>query len=526
MADVNEKPSAKRHEMMLNGKQMRFTAQAGHLIAYAPKDPKNPEKKDAEAGIFYTAYTRDDLPKDKRPVTFFWNGGPGSPAIWLHMGSWAPWRLVSDAPNIPGNGATPAPESFPLVDDMETLLDQSDLVFIDPPGTGYSAAIEPHTNQEFWSVDPDAKVIRDFITRYINANNRQSSPKYLYGESYGGIRTPIVANLLLQAGTSNYDPDNSGKPPVVLTGVTLQSPILDFNSDCDRASVSCAGYYPTYAMVADFHKKSEVRGTRSVAEYADDLRRFVREEAGPYTRLYADVEYKTDEYKKKWDNFVKTEKANAYFEKLASIVGFSLNYVKDNPNLAAYEVYYDLLESSNLMLGRYDGRMKARPTWSDGNFDPDDYINKPFISQFKALLQEQVNYSSAFAYDTNSTDDDYTAGEYGLDDDPIMDWKWQHLGRDDPSSLTDLVNVIIANPGIKLLVLHGYHDLATPFHQTELDLAGMGLAERVPVKVYDGGHMTYNTEASRAPMRRDLEEFYRSPSYPPVSSVSASAAIN
>lgn len=218
LEDVDETPSVKRHSMQLDGKTVWFTAKAGHLVAYAQKDKNNPDaKRDPQAAVFYMSYTRDDLPKETRPVTFFFNGGPGESSIWLHLGAWAPWRLKVDQPNVPANTNINPPKSYPFVDNPESLLDKTDLVFVDPIGAGFSQAIssdvKAHVNRDFWGVDADAKVMRDFVTRYINVNNRQSSPKYLYGESYGGgVRVPVLANLLIDAGTENFDKDMSGKP--------------------------------------------------------------------------------------------------------------------------------------------------------------------------------------------------------------------------------------------------------------------------------------------------------------------------
>ncbi|MGH6861874.1 MAG: hypothetical protein ACRECY_16615, partial [Phyllobacterium sp.] len=178
LADVDEAPSVMRHTITLQGKTVPYTASAGHLIALAPPDPANPTKKREQAAIFYMAYTRNGLAPEKRPVTFFFNGGPGSASIWLHMGSYAPKVILASDPLISG---TSMPSQLPRVDNPITLLDKTDLVFVDPVGTGLSQAIAPYKNKDFWDIDKDPLVLRDFIMRYVNSNNRQSSPKYLYG---------------------------------------------------------------------------------------------------------------------------------------------------------------------------------------------------------------------------------------------------------------------------------------------------------------------------------------------------------
>ena len=162
LAAVNEESSVKRHTITLDGRVMPYVARAGHLIARRWQAVGELPAHNPEAAVFYTSYTRDALPKEDRPITFLWNGGPGSSSIWLHMASWGPKRLKSDAPNMADN--TIKPDSFPFDDNSISLLDQSDIVFVDPPGTGFSTAIAPFVNNDFWGTDSDAQVVADFIT--------------------------------------------------------------------------------------------------------------------------------------------------------------------------------------------------------------------------------------------------------------------------------------------------------------------------------------------------------------------------
>ncbi|WP_088155580.1 S10 family serine carboxypeptidase-like protein [Inquilinus limosus] len=476
LAQVNETTSLKHHSMAIDGKLVRFTAGAGHLVV-------NGADGKPEAAFFYTAYTMDGAAKNTRPVTFLWNGGPGSASIWLHMGSWAPKRLKSDAPNI----INPAqqPDSFPLVDNEITLLKQSDLVFVDPPGTGYSAAIAPHTNRDWWGVDADGVVVADFITRYINQYNRQSSPKYLYGESYGGIRTPIVAKLLERQGTSLYAPDPTGKPPVVLTGVILNSPILDYASNCEmEEAVSCGGYLPSYAMMANFFHKSPARGSQTIEQYLAGLRQFT-------SVRYAPVEAMTPGARKK---FLDTQKGWALLNDLVARAALdTLTWYKSFKQLPG-DYRNELMPGYEL--GRYDGRMKVP---AGNSYAPDDYINLAFLNQFKQLMPYYVNYRSASTYEPLGN--------------AIFYWNWNHNGTTDPNSLGDIQIALTYDPGLKWLVMHGYEDNATPGYQTELDLIGVDLYDRVPVKWFEGGHMTYNTEASRPALEAVISDFYAAPPF-------------
>lgn len=207
LASATEVSSVTRHQLVQGTTTLDYTATAGHLIA------SNLVGGAPEASFFYVAYTLDGHDPATRPETFFYNGGPGSATVWLHLGSFGPKRLVT------GDPATTAPTPFPLVDNVETLLDVSDLVFVDAVGSGLSEAIAPNRNQTFWGVDTDAAVFRDFVLRYVAVNNRAASPKFLFGESYGTTRSAVLAHLLESAG-------------VHVNGVILQSSILNYNANC------------------------------------------------------------------------------------------------------------------------------------------------------------------------------------------------------------------------------------------------------------------------------------------------------
>ncbi|MRG54306.1 peptidase [Phyllobacterium sp. SYP-B3895] len=482
--------------MTIGGKTVPFTASAGHLIAYGPKGPA-PGKQEAQAAIFYTAYTRDGLPKDKRPVTFLWNGGPGSASIWLHMGSWAPVRLKSDAPSIPEEFYNEPPSTLPLEENAITLLDKTDIVFVDPAGTGYSTAVAPYLNKNFWGTDWDAGLVRDFIIRYNNVNNRQTSPKYLYGESYGGIRTPIVADLLLNEGTARFLPESSGKKSIVLSGLILNSPLLDYASDCNMTvGVSCAGYLPSFAMTGDYHKRATARGNASAENYLQTVRNFVTEKYLPSVMEHP-LSPPAGSPLVPWKTFAATQPGKDLIAELKAKTGIPAAQWANDPNVGPGWVQQSLVPE--FKLGRYDARMKLP---SNAPYDPDEYIDEAFVNQFKSYMKQSVNY-------TNRSDYSYCC--YA-----IYNWNWPHrgsVGDLSPSSIPDLRESIALNPELKLLVLHGYEDIATPGFQTELDLQNAGMADRVPVKWFEGGHMTYNTEASRAPLKAEIDKFFDDPRY-------------
>ncbi|MGH6862497.1 MAG: S10 family serine carboxypeptidase-like protein, partial [Phyllobacterium sp.] len=364
-----------------------------------------------------------------------------------------------------------------------TLLDQTDLVFVDPVGTGYSEAIKPHRNDNFLSVMPDAEMVRDFVTSYVNRYNRQNSPKYLYGESYSGIRIPIAARMLVEAGTANFLANPAGGKPIVLSGLVLNSPILDYGANCDKnAAASCAGYQPTYDFVADYHQKSTARGQAGFSDYAGVARTFADTDFSTALQAYRQTTK---------DAFAATASGKRVLDRLQDLTGVAAANWQADLNMHPATFKRALMPGWNL--GRYDARTKL-PV--GGSYLPDDFDSKAFPAALATLLPDFVNYRNKTTY---------TAGG--------ISWN-----RDGWKSTTDLLQVLMLDPALKVLIVHGYHDTATPFHQSELDLKAALLQDRVPVKVFEGGHMIYYTEDSRAPLRKALEDFYRAPpySYDPV----------
>ncbi len=513
---VDEKPAVKRHSMQIGGKTVWFTARAGHLTASNPKD------KSPEASIFYTYYSRDDRPREKRPVTFFFNGGPGESSIWLHMGSWAPKRLVTNEPDVSSSGP---PSSFPQIDNAETLLDQTDLVFVDPTGTGFSEAISPHTNRDFWGVNQDVEVDNDFVTRFINYYSRQSSPKYLYGESYSGIRVPKMAARLIDAGTANFEPEPAGRKPVGLTGIVLNSPVLDYRS----AGFHTKAYamYPFYAMVSAYFGKSPAAGNQSVEDLttipdilqrAKNLAMKVKDLSTQYdfyhfTFAADDVVQKADPDKSYLATF-ENDPLYKYFlspdgasllEEMYQLTGYGLNdkyrrvqMLTDPSDIVAKILPHFQFNAYNYSMWLYS---------PDFNFQYDhflsDYQRSGFTYAIKPLLADFANYSNASGH--------YV--ETNVDANSLW-WSNPQSSGDDmdqPTSLPDLVKAVHNGDGLKVVVVGGFTDYVTLLYNTELDLAGVGLTDRVPVKWFNGGHMTYLTEMSRKPMKAELDKFYAAP---------------
>ena len=451
LATPNENAAVIASHIQLNGAQFNYTATTGHLTA---SDVKTGQ---ASASFFYVAYTVAGADKARRPVTFFYNGGPGSASTYLHLGSFGPRRLVSTIP-----AASIAPVQ--LVDNQETLLATSDLVFVDAVGTGYSQAIAPNTNADFWGVDKDAAAFRDFVRRYIAVNKREASPKFLFGESYGAPRTAVLANLLETAG-------------VQIDGLVLQSAIMDYNSNCgvlDPNAISCEGYIPTYALTSAYHG-------RAAAVPVDTLRNFA---AGAYrTAIAANLASKV-------------APPPAVLGQLSDLTGMSTLVWQQNFDMQPG--YYQQNAVAGQLLGRYDARVIA-PAGSALARDGDPsltVVNASFSSSMVSYMAGELYYSAGSAYA------------------PFIDivnrWNFNHDGKQLPDTIPDLAAAMTLNPAMKILAISGYHDLATPFRQTELDLARLGENASIVLKNYASGHMTYLDDIARRAQQTDLINFMNS----------------
>lgn len=499
--NVNERTSVKRHNMTINGKTVWLTARAGHLIAWSPKDADG--KKKPQASIFYMAYTRDDLPAEKRPVTFFFNGGAGYASFFLHMGSFAPKRVKIDSPNLSRKAAD---LKFPVIDNEETLLDQSDLVFVDPVGSGFSRPIEPFGN-EFYSYGGDAAITRDIVTSYSNKYNRQSSPKYLFGESAGAARIAAAGRLLVDAGTKDFDPDPSGKPTDVLSGLVLFSPGFGDDPSLNEDQQFAVKHYsdnPVWGMIDRYFRKPEERWHResSIDEYADYLRQ-LSERLMPF-------------YKLRWD-MLGTDRSPD--EKTLKEIEPLLAELR---GMTGKEVGWGKLTRSWLTSIPPANRNTQYDTrWLADDYEPDSVTDKLLLYEIGHHLKTYMNYFSKERSDSPPVPE--PTGPRILDA-RFMEKSFTeydpgyrgHCGcdyKDDVpvQGVPDLRDLLNKDPTVKAIVLQGYYDSATPFYTTELKIRFGGLDKQIPVKVFEGGHMMYLSEAALKPMKTTLDAFYTAP---------------
>ena len=457
LPSATEAAAVTPHRITLGGRDLAYTATAGHLTARALVG------NGALASVFYVAYTLDGADPATRPVTFFYNGGPGSASVWLHLGSFAPKRLVTDAPSTAP--ATP----FALVDNAESMLDISDLVFIDAVGTGLSQAIAPHINRDFWGVDADAGLFRDAIRRWRDLNQRTASPLFLFGESYGTLRSTVLAERLESAG-------------VPLAGVILQSTILDYNSNCAvfaPGTVDCTGFLPSYAAVGAWFELTRP-AQPDLSAYMGEMRSFAALNYQPAVAAWL------------VDGLAP---APDLLGQLVDRTGLGLPQWQLEFSLGPGRFQRNLLPGR--ITGRYDARMavaNGSPLAREG--DPSStVISDEFHRAVQDLLPTVLGYGTRSTYLTFTNAIDW--------------WDFRHDGKALPDGVPDLVAAMTLNPGLRVLSLAGTDDVATPFHQTELDLARMPeLAPRITVRNYRGGHMTYLDDASRAAEKADIAAFY------------------
>ncbi|WP_375541755.1 peptidase S10 [Paraburkholderia sp. CNPSo 3281] len=482
-SQVAEKAAIMHYQWTSGKTTLNYTTTTGHLTASDASG--NPE-----ATMSYVAYTAPATNGSPRPVTFIYNGGPGSSSIWLRLGSFAPTRVATPDPLL-----TNWP-NFPLVNNAESLIDTTDMVFIDPPGTGLSEAILPNTNQKFWGCDPDVNVMRDFIKRYLAVNNRSSSPIYLYGESYGTPRTDMLALALEAAG-------------VQLTGIVLQSSILNYFADAIEATAitdstaglvldtdTLAGYYPGYAEVAAYFNlvspplidqglfalQSEIFATGQYQHFRKYAQSWVLSQLGIPGALGKPVfppQKTLDSWR--WPSSLTLQALNGYF----------------NVNPFNNELI------PGTTIGRYDGRVSLPNTdprlQSDG--DPSDIlISQPFTAALATQMPDYLGYTAP------------NATYMPLNDNIIGVWDFSHDGQALPDTLPDLLGAIQLNPQLKVLAENGFHDLATPFFNTEKQLARLqtvaGLSPNLQVNFFQGGHMIYLDDVARPKMKADLVSYY------------------
>ena len=467
-APVDERTVSSHKSVSVDGRVLKYTSTAGTLTI------RNAEGKPT-ASIFYTADTLDGTPSSRRPVMFFYNGGPGSASLWLRMGSFGPLRIQTT------NAAYIRPAPFNFTSNPDTLLGTTDLVFIDAPGTGYSRPVGDAKPSDFYGVDQDADAFARAIMRYVTKFGRWDSPKFLFGESYGTTRSGALA----------YQLQDRGK---ALNGVVLLSSIMNYGRRQPGLDRDYLNYLPSYAATAWYHHKM----TNPPATV---------EEAAAQGRAFAQGAYAAALEK---GQTISKEEEDSVARQMSALTGLSPQFIENadlRVGLSAFRK--ELLRDQRLTIGRYDSRYTGVDPDASGDapeFDASDVaISGAFVGTLQSYLANNLGYQTDMPYRLSASDAEG------------FKWDWNHKAPgvrftlNAPNTALDLGAAMRTNPYLKVLSLNGYYDMATPFFGTEYDLQHMMLdpaqQRNLEFRYYPSGHMVYLNPDALHRMRLDVQNF-------------------
>jgi carboxypeptidase C (cathepsin A) len=472
----------------IGGNVVNYDAYAGTLVVH-PKDwddvPQNadpdPKNKAAEASMFYVAYFKSDTKGAPRPVTFLYNGGPGSSTVWLHMGAFGPKRVVT------ADDSHTAAAPYSVVNNEYSLLDVSDLVFVDAPGTGFSRLSGKDREKAFYGVDQDAWAFSDFIVQFLAKYGRWNSPKYLFGESYGTTRSAVLSNVL----ESERDVD--------FNGVILLSQILNFSLDSDfpefnpGVDVAYQLNLPTYAASAWYHHK--------LPDPHPDL-----------APLLTEVEhFAMNEYALALEagSSLPLDQRHAIAARLHQYTGLPVAYIeKADLRISGGEFEKNLQDESNLTTGRLDTRFSGPtfdPLSKEADYDPQSAaISSAYVSAFNDYVRKELKFGEN--------------REYKPEIEVFKWWSFSHKPPGVPfpfpgatNVMLDLATAMKYNPTLKILLNAGYFDLATPFYEGIYEMQHLPippeLQKNIEYQFYESGHMVYAHEASLKAIHDNVAAF-------------------
>jgi carboxypeptidase C (cathepsin A) len=466
-------PITTEHEITVNGKTLRYKVTAGRL-------PLKNEKDETEAHVFFLAYTREtETPREQRPLMFSFNGGPGSSSVWLHLGALGPKRI----PLNPDGSLPPPP--YHLVPNEFTWLEETDLVFIDPVGTGYSRAKDEEKTKKFWSVQGDIESLGEFIRLFLTRYERWSSPLYLVGESYGTTRGAGLAGYLVDKG-------------IALRGLLLVSTVLNFQTLVfgPGNDLPYILFLPTYAATAWYHKRLPA-----------DLQRRELESLLREVEAFALNEYTVA--------LMQGDRLDAATRKkvarrLSRYTGLSETYIeRDDLRIHIWRFCKELLREQGLTVGRLDSRLtgdEGRHGADAPEFDPSmATIRPPYTAAFNDYVRRELGYQSDLPYEI--------LGSLG------SKWEWGK-GNGYADTATALKSALAKNPHMQVFVAQGYYDLATPHYAAEYTFAHMGLPTalrgNLRLAYYEAGHMMYIESGSLDKLKEDVTNFLTDTSGPTV----------
>lgn len=443
---------------------LSYTVETGEL-------PIKNDKGEIEGLIFYHYYRVEGKKGENRPLIFSFNGGPGSPSLWLHMGALGPYRV-----QMMEDGAMPEPP-YQLVENPATWLTFADLVFIDPVGTGFSRAKDEATGSEkFWGVKGDIESVGEFIRLFLTRKSRWTSPLYLAGESYGTTRASGLSGYLVERG-------------ITFNGLILVSSIMNFQTARFNKGndLPYALFLPTYSAIAHYH--GQVKG--DFQEVIGEARRFA---LGDYWTALA-------------QGHGLDEKSRAKVrKKLSQLTGLSETYLEGcdlRPEI--WKFCKELLRSERRTVGRLDGRFKGIDDTTAGTNEGPEYdpsmalLMGPYVSLYCHYCRDLLGYETDL--------------EYHVFKGIKKPWNWGSAGDGHPDTSDALRKAMVRNPYMKVFVASGYYDLATPFFATEFTVNHLGLDEslrsNIEIAEYEAGHMMYIHEGSLAKLAKDVAGFVK-----------------
>lgn len=462
----DEPPVVTKHSARVGGKQISYTVTTGFMPI------KNAVSSETEARLFYMAYTLDGVTaKQSRPLMFSFNGGPGSASVWLHLGALGPKRA-----KMLDDGTMPPPP-YELVENEHSWLDLTDLVFIDPVGTGYSRAARPDLASKFFSVNGDIDSIGEFIRMYLGRSERWSSPLFLVGESYGTTRAAGLSNHLFERG-------------IGLNGVALVSMVTNFQSIrfAQNNDMPLILILPSYTATAWYHKRLspelQGQGLQSVLRQAE---KFTVEEYAP-----AMLRLET----------LSPQQRSDLIAKFSSLTGLSREFVdQNNLRIDLGEFNKELLRDRRMTTGRLDSRFIGFDRDASGNspeFDPSmTAIRTPYTATFNDYVRRELGYRSDVEY-------------YILGGGITSPWNW-NTNNGYADTTQSLSSAMRKNPYMKVFLASGYYDMATPYFAADYTVSSMGLEpglrRNFTTSYYEAGHMMYIEKNSLKKLKEDISVF-------------------
>jgi carboxypeptidase C (cathepsin A) len=461
------------HVITIDGQEIRYSVTAGTIVLKEEEEQEDKsEGEKARASIFFIAYSKDGVQEvAKRPITFAFNGGPGSSSVWLHLGVLGPRRV-----DVEKDGNPIAPP-YQLVDNAYSILDHTDLIFIDPVSTGFSRAVKGEKPKQFHDFKKDIESVGDFIRLYATRYKRWSSPKFLIGESYGTTRA---------AGLSGYLQERHG---MYFNGIMLVSSILNFLTArfTPGNDMPYILFLPTYAATAWYHRK--LRG-----EYQVDLHKTLAE-----VKAFALGEYALALMK--GDTLPAEERAQIA-QKLAQYTGLSEDYIeRTNLRINIHRFCKELLRGKRRTIGRLDSRFTGIDRDAAGEhseYDPSyAIIQGPYTATFNDYVRHELEFESDLPYEILT--------------DRVRPWSFDKHQNEFVNVAETLRKAMTINPFLKVFIANGTYDLATPFLATEYTVNHLGvdesLRDNISMAYYEAGHMMYAHHASLVQLKADLANF-------------------